>query len=76
MRAMELGELLEGVLADNVRVENKERRVVLLQNISGKTKRTSGAEGLGLDGESDGDVVELLVLFKSSHHDLGAVVDS
>jgi len=59
---VELGELLEGVVAGDVGVEDEEGRVVLAQDVLGELEGAGGAEGLGLDGECDGHVVLLLVL--------------
>jgi len=59
---VELGELLEGVVAGDVGVEDEEGRVVLAQDALGELERASGAEGLRLDGELDLDIVLLLVL--------------
>lgn len=54
--------MLEGIVADDVRVQDEEGRVVLTENLLGELQRSSGAQGLGLDGEIDLDVVLLLVL--------------
>jgi len=54
--------LLEGVVADDVGVENEEWGVVFAENLFGELERTSGAERLGLDREFNLDVVLLLVL--------------
>ena len=59
---VELSELREGVLAGNIGVENEEGRLVLAEDGLSELQGTSGAEGLGLDGERDFDVVLLLVL--------------
>ena len=59
---VELGELLEGVVAGDVGVEDEEGRVVLAQDVLGELEGAGGAEGLRLDGECDGHVVLLLVL--------------
>jgi hypothetical protein len=59
---VELGELLKGVVAGNIGVEDEEGRVVLAQDIFGELEGTGGTEGLSFDGESDVDVVLLLVL--------------
>lgn len=62
MGLVEVGQLLEGVVADDVRVEDEEGRVVLAENLLSKLQGTGGTQGLGLDGEIDLDVVLLLVL--------------
>jgi hypothetical protein len=59
---VELGELLEGVFAGDIGVENEERRIVLAQDGLGELQGTSSAKGLGLDRELDLDVVLRLVL--------------
>jgi hypothetical protein len=59
---VELGQLGEGVVAGDVGVEHEEGRVVLAQDAFGELERAGGAEGLGLNGELDLDVVLLLVL--------------
>ena len=59
---VELSELREGVLAGNIGVENEEGRLVLAEDGLSELQGTSGAEGLGLDGERDFNVVLLLVL--------------
>jgi hypothetical protein len=56
VRDVEVAELIEGVRAGDVRVEDKERRVVLAENFASEGERTSRAEGLGLDREGDGDL--------------------
>jgi len=72
---VEVGQLLEGVFANDVGVENEERRIVLAEYLLCELQRTSGAQWLGLDGELDVDVVLFLVALESLGHDLGAVVD-
>ena len=59
---VEVGELLEGVVACDIGVEDEEGRVVLAEDVLSELEGTGGAEGLGLDGECDGDAVLLLVL--------------
>lgn len=59
---MELGELLEGVIANDVGVEDEEGGVVLAKGLLGEFERTGGAEGLGFDGEFNVDIVFLFVL--------------
>lgn len=57
-----LQQLGEGVLADDVGVEDEERGVVLEQDLLGQLQGTGRVEGLRLDGELDVDVVLFLVL--------------
>jgi len=59
---VEFRELLEGVLADDVRVEDKERGVVFSEDLLGELERSGGAEGFCFDGELDADVVFFFVL--------------
>lgn len=54
--------MLEGEVANDVGVEDEERRVVLSEDLLGELERTSGAKGLSLDGKGDVDVERLLVL--------------
>lgn len=63
---VELGELLERVLACDVGVEDEEGRVILAEDVLSELERAGGTEGLGLDGECDGDAVLLLVLHSQS----------
>lgn len=62
MGLVELGELLEGVVAGDIGVEDEKGRVVLAEHVLGELEGTGGAERLGFDGEGDADVVLLLVL--------------
>lgn len=62
VRLVEVGELLEGVFADDVRVQHEEGGVVLAEDLFGELEGTGCAEGLGLDGEFNAHVVFLLVL--------------
>jgi hypothetical protein len=62
VRAVEGGELLEGVVADDVAVEDEEGGGVLAEDLLGELERAGGAEGLGLDGELDVDAELVLVL--------------
>lgn len=59
---VEVGQLAKGVFADDVRVENEEGRVVFAEDLLGQLERSGGAEGFGLDGEFNVDVVLILVL--------------
>jgi hypothetical protein len=59
---VELGELLERVVACDVGVEDEEGRVVLAEDVLSELEGAGGTEGLRLNGESDGDAVLLLVL--------------
>jgi hypothetical protein len=62
---VELSELLEGVVAGDIGVEDEEGRVVLAEDALSELERAGGAQGLRLDGELDLDVVLLLVLFQA-----------
>lgn len=59
---VELGKLLEGVVADDIGVEDEEGGVVLAEGLFGEFEGTGGAEGLSFDGEFNVDVVFLFVL--------------
>lgn len=59
---VEVGELLEGVVADDIGVQDEEGRVVLAKDLLGQLQRAGGAQRLVLDGELYADVVLLLVL--------------
>lgn len=61
---VEFSELLEGVVAGDIGVEDEEGRVILAQDVLGELEGTGGAKGFGLDGESDADVVLFLVLHR------------
>lgn len=60
--AVEGGQVGEGEVADDVRVEDEEGLVVLAERLLGELEGAGGVEGLGLNGEGDVDVVLLLVL--------------
>ena len=62
VRFVEVGELFEGVVADDVRIEDEERGGVLAEGFGGKFKGTGGAERFGFDGKLDADVVFFFVL--------------
>ena len=59
---VEGGEVGEGEVADDVRVEDKEGLLVLAEDVLGELEGTGRIEGLGLDGEGDVDAELLLVL--------------
>jgi len=62
MSLVEVGHLLERIVADDIRVENEERCVIFAENLFSELERTGGAEGFCLDGEFDADVVLCFVL--------------
>lgn len=68
--AVEFEQVLEGVVADDVRVEHEEGRVVLEEDLLGELQGTGGVEGFGLDGKLDVDVILLFVLGRSAFHPL------
>lgn len=59
---VEVGQLLEGIITDDVGIEDEEGRVVFAQGLFGEFQGAGGAQGFGLDREFDVDVVFLLVL--------------
>ena len=59
---VEFGELGEGVIADDVGVEDEEWRRVFAEGFGGEFEGAGGAKGFGFDGEFDLDVVLLFVL--------------
>jgi hypothetical protein len=72
---MEIPESLERVGAGDVRVEYKERRVVLAEDVTSESERSGSAEGFGLDAKVDGDAELFFGLFQHGDHDFGTVVD-
>lgn len=72
---VEFEQLLQRVLADDVRVQDEDWGVVLLEDLGSQLERTGGAEGLFFDGEGDGDTVLLFVLLEGADHHLRLVVD-
>lgn len=65
---VELQQILERVVADDIRVQDEEGGVVLGQNLLGELQGTGGVEGFGLDREFDVDVVLLLILKSRADH--------
>ena len=59
---VEFGQLGEGVVADDVGVEDEEGGRVFAEGFGGEFQGAGGAEGFAFDGEFDFDVVLLFVL--------------
>jgi len=59
---VESGQFLEGIVADDIRVEHEERCVIFAENSFGELERTSGAERFGFDAELDVHIVFLFPL--------------
>lgn len=59
---VELGQLLEGIVTDNIGVQDEKRAVVLAQNLLRQLQGTSRAEGFGFHREFDSDIVDFFVL--------------
>ena len=59
---MELGQLLERVVADNIGVENEKRGVVFSEDPLCQLERTSRPKWFRLDRELDVDSILLLIL--------------
>lgn len=62
MSLVEFREILEGVVANDIGVEDKEWRIVLAQDLLSQLQRPRSAQGFGFDGEFNFDVVLFLVL--------------
>lgn len=73
--AVECGQLLERIVADDVGVQHEEGRVVLSEDLLGQLERASRAQRFRLDGEFNPYVVLLLVLLEGCDHDIWAIVD-
>ena len=73
---VELSQLFEGEVADDIRVQHEERRVILAEDLLRQLQRTSRAQRFRLHGELNANIVLFLVLLESRHHHIGAVVDS
>ena len=73
---VEVEQVPQRVLADDVGVQDKDRGVVLLEDLFGQLERTGGAQRLFFDREGDGDAVLFFVLLQGADHDLWLVVDS
>lgn len=59
---MEIGQLLERVVADDIRVEHEERGVVFSEDLLCQFERTSGPKWFGLNGEFNVDSVLFFIL--------------
>ena len=70
MALVEFCKILEGVVANNIGIEDEKRRVILAQNPLGQLQGPRGAQGFGFDGEFNVDVVLFLVL---NHGEVGAL---
>lgn len=68
-------ERLERIGTSDIRIQHKERAIILPQNILRQRQRPRSPKGLGLDREIDGDPVLLFSLLEHGDHDLGTVVD-
>lgn len=62
MGFVEVGEILERVVADDVGIEDKERGGVFSEGFGGELEGAGGAEGFRFDRELDADVVLLFIL--------------
>ena len=62
MVLVEFRELLEGVITDDIGVEDEEWRIILAQDLFGQFQGPRGAQGFGLDGEFDFDIILFLIL--------------
>lgn len=62
VRLVESRKLLERVVADDIRVQNKEGLIVLSENLLGELQRARGTQRLRFDREGDPDIELLFVL--------------
>ena len=62
MLLVEVGKLAEGIVADDVGVEDKEGGIVFAEDFFGEFEGTGGAKGFRLDGELNANVVLFFVL--------------
>ena len=60
---VEVGELLEWIVADDIGIEDEERRVAFAQDFLCEFEGTGCTEGFRLDRKLNADVVFFLVLF-------------
>lgn len=65
VRAVEVGELLEGIFANDVRVENEKGTIVFAEDLFSQFERTRRPQGFGFNGELNLDVVFFFVLMMS-----------
>lgn len=63
VRLVESGQLLEGVFAGDIGVQDEERGVVFAEDVGSQLQRTGSAQGLRLNGERDLNAEFLLVLY-------------
>lgn len=75
VRLVESSQLLKGVFAGDVGVEDKEGGVVFAEDVGGQLQGASSAEGLCLDGEGDLDTEFFLVLDCNSRIFLSATTN-
>ena len=59
---MELSELAERIVADDIRIQDKERRAVLSENLFRKLERPCSSQGLSLNRKLNIDIIFLFVL--------------
>jgi hypothetical protein len=69
MCLVEIGQLLERVVANDIAVKDEERGIILAEDFLCEFKGTSGAEWFSLDGELDADVVFFLKLHETASND-------
>ncbi|EEQ38382.1 mannose-1-phosphate guanyltransferase [Clavispora lusitaniae ATCC 42720] len=73
---VELGQFLEWVVANDIGVQDKEWRVILLQDLFSKLQRTSSSHWLFLEGKLNVNTVFLGGLLQGFLHVFWSVVDS
>jgi len=76
VRLVEVEHLRQGELAGDIRVEHEEGLVVLHEEVTSKTKGTSGTKGLILNGEGNLNLELLLNVILEVNHLVGHVTNS
>lgn len=74
MVLVEFRELLKGVITDDIGVEDEEWRIILAQDLFGQFQGPRGAQGFGLDGKFDSDIILFLILNSQRHQHMHELI--
>ena len=72
MAFVELSQFIKGVVADDIRVQDKEGGVILAEDFLRKFEGTGGAKGFRFDGEFNLDVVFFFILIREEKQSASA----